>query len=302
MVVSHAPTGPLYVLMNAAAGGGCDAEKLARQLQEAGVSAVVEPVEPSRLPDRIRALGSLPRLGIAGGDGTIRTAAEHLRGTATVLVPFPTGTLNHFARRLGLGDPEAAGLAAATGDSRSAPVGVLRDGAERAFLNTAVVGAYPAVIRMRERLRPALTRWPAAFLAGIIMWARWPRFDLIVRTDQRELRRRTTMLWIGTGPGTFPAPHEAPLAKRGEGLELVLLPSEGRRHALRLFRSLWARRRGRGPDTVGLEVLRATEVEIDSHDHHRLHLTLDAEPMVVRPPFRITLEEGGLRVAGREAA
>jgi diacylglycerol kinase family enzyme len=299
-MVPPAPAEPLLVLMNAAAGGS-DADELARALEAAGLAAVVELVEPERLSDRIRELRSLPRLGVAGGDGTLRTAAELLRDSPTVLVPFPTGTLNHFARRLGLSDAESAGAAAVAGRSRIACIGVLRDGREHAFLNTAVVGAYPALIRMRERLRPALSKWPAAFVAGMITWARWPRFDLIVRAEGKEIRRRTPMLWIGTGPGTFPAPHEAPMPESGDGLELVLLPGSGRRHGLRLFRSLWARRRGRGPETVGLEVLRATEVEIDSR-HHRLHLTLDAEPLVVLPPVRITLETGALRVVVGRAA
>jgi hypothetical protein len=65
---------------------------------------------------------------------------------------------------------------------------------------------------------------------------------------------------------------------------------------VRLFRSLWARRGGRGPESVGLEVLRATEVEIDA-GHHHLHLTLDAEPLRVKSPVRITLEGGALQVA-----
>ena len=44
-------------------------------------------------------------------------------------------------------------------------------------------------------------------------------------------------------------------------------------------------------------MLWACEVEIDSHRHHRLHVTLDAEPLVVRPPVRITLEDGAVQVA-----
>jgi diacylglycerol kinase family enzyme len=288
--------GPLHVLMNAAAGGGGDAKKLAEQLEAAGLSAVVEPVDADNLRRRIRELGPIPRLGIAGGDGSQRTAAELLRGTATVLIPFPTGTLNHFARRMGIADTAQAIAAAAGGGSQQTSVGVLNGEREYTFLNTAVVGAYPDVIRLRERMRPVMGKWPAAFVAGTIMWARWPCFDLIIRTEERELRRHTPMIWIGTGPGTFPAPHEAPVAERGDGLELVLLPPGGRRHGVRLFRSLWARRRGRGPETVGLEVVRATEVEIDSR-HHHLHLTLDAEPTVVRPPVRITLEAGSLRAA-----
>ena len=102
------------------------------------------------------------------------------------------------------------------------------------------------------------------------------------------------MVWIGTGPGSFPAPHTAPLPGPGEGLEIVILPSARRRYALRLFRSLAARRRGEGPETVGLEVLRARSIEIDAH--HHVPLTLDAEPHFLVPPVRITLEEGSLRV------
>jgi diacylglycerol kinase family enzyme len=288
--------GPLHVLMNAAAGSGGDAKKLAEQLEAAGLSAVVEPVDADNLRRRIRELGPIDRLGIAGGDGSQRTAAELLRGTATVLIPFPTGTLNHFARRMGIADTAQAIAAAAGGGSQPTSVGVLNGEREYTFLNTAVVGAYPDVIRLRERMRPVMGKWPAAFVAGLVMWARWPCFDLTIKAGDQVLHRHTPMIWIGTGPGTFPAPHEAPLPGRGDGLELVLLPPGGRRHGVRLFRSLWARRRGRGPETVGLEVLRAGEVEIDAGRHH-VHLTLDAEPIVTRSRVRITLEDGALQVA-----
>lgn len=157
------------------------------------------------------------------------------------------------------------------------------------------MGAYPNIIRLRERMRGAIGIWPAATVAGLWVWARWPLFDLVLRTEEREVRRRTAMLWIGTGPGSFPAPHRAPLPEPGEGLELVILPSGRRRHAIRLVRALWARRRGEGPESVGLEVLRAPEVEIDSR--HHIQLTLDAEPLILRPPVRIALVNGALRVA-----
>jgi diacylglycerol kinase family enzyme len=173
-------------------------------------------------------------------------------------------------------------------------VGVVTDGGERVFLNTAVVGAYPAVIRLRERMRPYMGIWPAALVAGLWVWGRWPRFDLVISTRDHRLERRTAMLWIGTGPGSFPAPHEAPVAESGDGLELVILPSARRRHALRLPRALWASRHGRGPESVGLEVLRAPTLEIESH--HRVRLTLDAEPHVLVPPVRVTLEPDALRV------
>jgi diacylglycerol kinase family enzyme len=174
------------------------------------------------------------------------------------------------------------------------PLGVVGKDHEHVFLNTAVVGAYPSVIGLRERMRRFVGLWPAATAAGLWVWFRWPLYDLTIRAADRELRRRTAMLWIGTGPGSFPAPHEAPLSEATDGLELVTLPSTRRRHATRLFRALWARRHGRGPETVGLEVLRAPGVEI--HSRHRIRLTLDAEPLVLQSPVRVVLEPEALRV------
>ena len=260
----------------------------------------MEAVEPDQLVGRLRELRGSARIAVAGGDGTMQMADAVLRGSPTVLVPIPAGHLNHFARRVGLETNQLAAAAAAAGRARDAPVGLVESGGEHVFLNTAVIGAYPAVIRLRERMRPYMGIWPAATVAGLWVWARWPRFDLVIRTADRELSRRTAMVWIGTGPGSFPAPHSAPLPAPGEGLEIVILPSARRRHALRLFRSLAARRRGQGPETVGLEVVRARSIEIDAH--HHVPLTLDAEPHFLAPPVRITLEDGAIRVVSPPVA
>ena len=255
---------------------------------------MAEVVDPARLLDRLTELRGVPRVAVSGGDGTLQTAVAVLRGSSTTLVPVPGGHLNHFARRLGLESPAAAAEAAAADRTRLVPVGVVRAGGrEHVFLNTAVVGAYPYVIRLRERMRRFIGVWPAATAAGFLMWARWPRFDLTLRAEGRSLERRTVMLWIGTGAGSFPAPHEAPIAD-ADRLEVVILPSAKRRHALRLFRALWANRRGRAPRSVGLEELRAPAVVIDAH--HHLRVTLDAEPVLLTPPVTIGLNPDALRV------
>lgn len=169
---------------------------------------------------------------------------------------------------------------------------------EHVFLNTAVVGAYPAVIRLRQRLRRWIGHWPAHGVAALWVWVRWPRVQLRIRTDHREISRHTAMLWIGTGPGSFPAPHEAPLPTREVNLELVILPSARRRHAVRLVLAVWAARRGRGPETVGLELLHAGSVVVDSR--HHLRLTLDGEPLALEAPLHITLEPASLCVVCAE--
>src|SRR5688500_374492 len=65
---------------------------------------------PQALPDALRAevARGTPRVVVAGGDGTIALAARALAGSRTALAVLPGGTLNHFARDLGLPPDDAA--------------------------------------------------------------------------------------------------------------------------------------------------------------------------------------------------
>lgn len=289
----------LPLLLNERAGRGPDAATLERTFRDSGLRPAVEVVPPAGLHARLVELRGAPFVAVSGGDGSLRTAAAALLGSPTTLVPIPGGHLNHFARRLGLDSPAAAAVATASGRTRLVPVGVIGSGAqELVFLNTAVVGAYPYVIRMRERLRRLLGLWPAAVVAGLWVWLRWPLFDLTLRTRDRRLRERTAMVWIGAGPGTFPAPHEAPVPDEA-CLEVVLLRSTRRRHVLRLARAVWANRQGRDPHAAGLDVLRAPRLQLDAH--HHIRLTLDAEPFVLQPPVTAALATDALRVVCAES-
>ncbi|MSR35856.1 MAG: hypothetical protein EXR95_04305 [Gemmatimonadetes bacterium] len=228
----------LPLLLNERAGRGPDGAGLEQAFRDTGLAPAVEIVPADQLSARLQALRGAPCVAVAGGDGTMQTAAAALRGSVTTLVPVAAGHLNHFARRLGLDSASASAAAAAGGQTRLVPVGIVSNAREHVFLNTAVVGAYPNVIRLRERMRRYIGIWPAATIAGFWVWGRWPRFDLVLRTEERELRRCTVMVWIGTGPASFPSPHVAPVARAGEGLEVVILPSARRRHGARLFRAL----------------------------------------------------------------
>ena len=121
------------VLVNAAAGSGHgSAEAVARALADNCIPARVLEVDPGALEDAIRtALDDGEGIvAVAGGDGTLSTAAALLAGSNTVLAPIPTGTLNHFARRVGLDDIEAALHALRSGHTLRVPVGLAGTPAE----------------------------------------------------------------------------------------------------------------------------------------------------------------------------
>src|ERR1043166_4772584 len=96
-------------LVNRTAGGAGDATRI---LTEVGGYAVEE-VDPREIADRVKAIAAQrpPRLLVAGGDGSLCTAAHALGESRTELAILPAGTLNHLAKHLGLASaPRAAAI------------------------------------------------------------------------------------------------------------------------------------------------------------------------------------------------
>jgi diacylglycerol kinase family enzyme len=293
-----ADPGTLRVLLNAHAGPRrqVDQDGLDDVLARQGIQAAIEAVEPRDLMDALDRLAGEAMVGVAGGDGTLRTAARALAGSTTALVPFPTGTLNHFSRRLGIDTIEAAARAVRRGTVRGFPVGRAND---HVFLNTAVIGSYPRLVTLRQRIQPYLTKWPAAAVASVVLLARWPQVRLAVRMPNTELDARTAMFWVGVGRGSFPAVHESPIPGPSDTLEAVVLPGSGRRAALTLMVAVFRLRFGnRSAVEQAMEVIRSPWFDLDTDGS--LPIALDGEPRMVAPPVRISLEPQALRVVTAE--
>jgi diacylglycerol kinase family enzyme len=95
----------------------------------------------------------------AGGDGTVNAVAQHVVGRGTLGV-LPGGTLNHFARDLGVGDLDVAVEALRSGRTRTIDVGRLDD--DRYFLNNAGIGLYPELVYHRDKADGRAGTWLAA--------------------------------------------------------------------------------------------------------------------------------------------
>src|SRR4051812_1444474 len=95
-------------------------------LEELFPACRVQECEPADLSGRVRSLvdSGVPFVGVAGGDGTLRTAAEVLATSDVPLLAVPAGTRNHFAKDFGIVTLDDAGLAARDGTSR--PIDIAR--------------------------------------------------------------------------------------------------------------------------------------------------------------------------------
>lgn len=194
------------------------ADKAKEALSNHGAFEVRE-VEPERWPETL--VGAIAegrrRVVVAGGDGSIATAARALAGTGVELAIVPGGTLNHFAHDLGLPDDMATAVDVAAGDAPMARADVGYVNGEL-FLNTSSVGAYVRLVRTREQLEPWLGYWLASMFAAIRVFAGIPRFEVEVEVDGVARRYRTPIVFVGVGERELKLPSlgkRVPNGRRG---------------------------------------------------------------------------------------
>ncbi|WP_020673506.1 bifunctional phosphatase PAP2/diacylglycerol kinase family protein [Amycolatopsis nigrescens] len=114
--------------------------------------------------------GSVRALGVAGGDGTVAAVASVAAEQGLPLALIPAGTLNHFARDVGVRSMADADEATENGsavgiDLGEVEIGEGADTVRRWFVNTASLGGYPEMVRLREKLQQRLPKWPAMAIA-----------------------------------------------------------------------------------------------------------------------------------------
>jgi len=132
-----------------------------------------------------------------GGDGTVSTVAGALAGTDKPLGVLPLGTLNHFAKDLGV--PlvlDEAVRTIAAGHQRRVDVGEVNG---HVFINNCSLGVYPQIVRQREerRLRRGFNKWLALALACLSVFRRHPLLTVRLAVGANSERLTTPLLFVG---------------------------------------------------------------------------------------------------------
>lgn len=194
-------------------------------------------VPPDKLESSLKQLvaDKVPRLLVAGGDGTIATAASALLGTDIQLAILPGGTLNHFATDLGIpSDAKDALEIAVAGSPRPADVGMVN---EQLFLNTSSVGAYVHFVRVREYLEPRFGYRIASAIAALRILFQLRMIAVEFEVDGTRRSYRTPIVFIGTGERELKLPllgKRIPNGKRGLHVMIVRGRSAARLMAIGL--------------------------------------------------------------------
>jgi diacylglycerol kinase family enzyme len=153
------------LVLNPGSGSADDVGELAREARSRlGAVRSIE-LASADLPGAVDEAVAEGRVVVAaGGDGTVNAVAQLVVGKGTLGV-LPAGTLNHFARDLGVDDTDAALDALAAGRTRTIDVGKLNG--RRYFLNNVGIGLYPEMVYRRDRVGQRAGKWLAAARAAV---------------------------------------------------------------------------------------------------------------------------------------
>lgn len=312
--------GRIVVLLNPKAGsagnGGLTAENLASVLRNCGLKGEVWSVSHDELPESARdaARSGADAVVAAGGDGTVSTVAAALVDTGVPLGILPLGTLNHFARDLGIpnGLEEAAALLAERmAKSSSAPATPVDVGDVngRTFINNVSLGLYPHFVRTRRSVRrrkrkertAAFARLRAQLVAAWRVFSRSHSRFLRVRVESGGLRvaDHVSVVVVGNneyGEGLLDLGVRRRLDRGRLGVGIAR--GHGRFTLLRLIGSALFGRLTASPQFVSFP---ATRLEVDAPSD-RLQVGIDGEVVQMRTPLVMRSRPGALRVVAPESA
>ena len=275
------------------------ADRARDALVAAGLDVEVELLSGGDCAVRCRAIAERkdPLLIVGGGDGTISAAASALAGTETLLGILPLGTLNHFARDLGIPtDLDDAAKLIAAGKDRRVDIGEMND---RLFINNSAIGLYPLMVvdRDLQRRRLGRSKRVAMIVASLRTLARFNRHRLTLTVnEERTGRVDTPLLFVGNNDYRIDvgAPGQRERLDGGELCVLVMRKKTRRGMLAASIRAFFGR--SHPDDMVRLDDVQRLRV---SAPRPQLAVSLDGEVVRAEPPLEYRIRKKALRVIAR---
>lgn len=182
----------LVIVVNPASGSGTG-ERVLAQVERALPQAEIVALRENDDIDRVMrdAADRAEVLGVAGGDGTVGTAAAVALKAGKPLAVFPAGTFNHFAKEIGCPTPEQTIDAVRAGSIEM--VDVVQLNGETIIVNTASIGAYPQFVEIREKYEGKIGKTLAAVVAAWKMVGE--ERAVTIRFDNKTVK--TSLFFVG---------------------------------------------------------------------------------------------------------
>ena len=223
----------------------------------------------------------------------MRAAASVLAGTGVPLGALPLGTLNHFAKDLGIPlQVEEAAATIAAGHTRVVDLAEVNG---ETFINNSSIGIYPYMVidRKRRKARHKLAKWMAMVPAFFRMMRHFPRRRLRISAEGFARPYRTPCLFVGNneyGMELFTFGRRQRLDS-GKLWFYVVKPRE----PLEFFWMVCRLCFGRMDQARDLDTFQLAEAEISAKTS-RLPVALDGEVRIMHTPLHYRSRPRALRI------
>jgi len=228
----------------------------------------------------------------AGGDGSVSAAASVVAGTDAALGVLPLGTLNHFAKDLGIPlDLAEAAAVLARGRTVSVDIG---DANGRPFINNASIGMYASLVSERAAMqRVGRGKWIAHGLAAIRVWRRYRYLRVVLDVDGERRTVRTPFVFVGNNEYQLSGLELGGRKVLAAGrLHVCMAPGMSRGGVARLIMEAIF---GDVCNLDGFDSFTAAAVAL-SAGTSRLQASLDGEVVMLDNPLTFRSRPGALRV------
>ena len=290
---------PIIVLLNrdggAVAADPDIAEKVTGAFKAIGLDVEIELICGGDCAVRCRAISERgdELLVVGGGDGTISAAPSALAGTETLLGILPLGTLNHFARDLGVPtEIDKAVELIASRMERRVDIAEMND---RVFINNSAIGLYPLMVLDRDLQRRHLGRSKrlAMVVASVRTLVRFNHQRLTLTINDEKERVDTPLLFVGNNDYRIDigAPGQRESLEDGHLSVFVMRKKTRRGLVAASIRALF--NRAREDDMVRIEGVGRLRV---SSKRSVLAVSLDGEVVRGAPPLDYKIRKKALRV------
>lgn len=230
---------------------------------------------------------------VGGGDGTVSAAAGLLRRSDKALAILPAGTMNLFARSLGIPlDLDAAIEAFAAGGMRRVDTATANG---LPFIHQFSIGMHAKMVRLRERLDFGSRLGKIGASAKAAYWTilNPPRMRVVLRMGEMEILATASNIGITNnlfGEGHLPYADRVDAGLLGIYVTVARQRGEIVRHALNMAMGRW-----RDNDLVEIHQADRVTLKILSPGKARMAV-VDGELRPLDAETEIAIEPGSLRV------
>lgn len=239
---------------------------------------IVYEEEPEHLEQRLKEVKEQHELLlIGGGDGTVRSAAQHCLHSKTILGVLPLGTLNHFSQELALPATPDDLVQAIKGNSTT-----VIDVAEVngiIFVNNSSIGFYPHFAKKRNYYTKFYNKW-ISYIPGFLQALRsHPTFNLTVKSEHRSYPISTSFLMISNNLYSYEFPLTFARVGFSQSQLGVYFFKHGKLKLSKLIRYFFKRKKSFEIKTL--------EVPIELHIEgiNEVNVSLDGEVLSLKTPL-----------------